>query len=245
MSIGIIIQARVGSTRLPNKIILPIEREFTFLDLLLSKIKKNFPTIPIILATSKNEENEILKKYAEKNKVVFFKGEENNVLKRFIDCAENYQLKSIIRICSDNPFLDIQLLKNLIDNYEDEDYFSYKVNSNPSILTHYGFFAEIVSLNALKKVQKNKKGECLEHVTNCIYTNKTGDFRINFIEKKIDNNYIRCTLDTLQDFKNLKEIYFNWYKKTSDNSYKSLLEYISKNKELKELMKKEILRNSK
>ncbi|MGB1043395.1 MAG: cytidylyltransferase domain-containing protein, partial [Tenacibaculum sp.] len=81
MSIGIIIQARVGSTRLPNKIILPIEREFTFLDLLLSKIKKNFPTIPIILATSKNKENEILKKYAEKNKVGFFKGEENNVLK--------------------------------------------------------------------------------------------------------------------------------------------------------------------
>ncbi|CAL2081339.1 cytidylyltransferase domain-containing protein [Tenacibaculum sp. 190524A02b] len=244
MSLGIIVQARLGSTRLPNKIILPIESNNTFLDVLLSKLKENFRNIPIILATSKNSENSILEEYAQKYEINFYRGDEYNVLKRFVDCAREYKIKSIIRICSDNPFLDVDSLKSLISLYGNQDYYSYKVNSIPAILTHYGFFAEIVSLVSLEKVLLLNNKNCLEHVTNCIYMNPD-EFDVKFEEISIKEDYIRCTLDTKLDFQNLKTLYFQWYKGGNDISLKSLISFVQRKGELKKLMKQEILNNRK
>lgn len=244
--IGIIIQARIGSTRLPKKIILPVEEGTgtTFLDVLLQKIKKRFINIPIILATSKNNENNELEKYATKHNIYLFRGEEENVLKRFVDCANEYKLTTIVRVCSDNPFLDIDLLETLINDYNDEDYFSYSIKSIPSIMTHYGFFAEIVNLKSLEEVLEKGDKECFEHVTNCIYNNREV-FTVRFKEIKIQDKFIRCTLDTAEDFENLKGIYTNWYKKSISKNTDSLLSYISSNRKLKESMKQQVLNNLK
>ncbi|WP_299833704.1 hypothetical protein [uncultured Tenacibaculum sp.] len=244
MNLGIIIQARVGSTRLHNKILLPIDGETTFLDVLLIKLKEEFNNLPIILATSGKKENDIIVEVAKKHKINVFRGDENNVLKRFVDCALKFKLSSIIRVCSDNPFLDTTLLKSLIENYKCEDYFSYKINNTPSILTHYGFFAEIVSLNALEKVLKFNNKLCLEHVTNCVYTN-TDEFNVRFNNKEITEKNIRCTLDTKQDFLNLKHIYSKWYIPSKNKSLESLISFINQSKTLKQFMKIEIDKNSK
>lgn len=245
MEIAIVIQARLGSSRLPNKIILPINKENeTFLDILLSKLKKNFKNIPIILATSNEPQNNVLESFSKKHDILFYRGEEHNVLKRYVDCAAKYQINTIIRVCSDNPFLDIDLLKKMIKNYQNQDYFSYSINGKPSILTHYGFFAEIVKTDALKKVLKNNNPSCFEHVTNCIYTNEN-EFNINFIPKVIDEKYIRCTLDTEEDFNNLKDIYHNWFLTSTKTDYKALINYLTDRKELIDSMKSQVLKNSK
>lgn len=244
MRLGIIIQARVLSTRLPEKIILPIEYGVTFLDVLLEKIKDNFDEIPIILATSYEHSNDVLENFAEKNKILFFRGSEENVLKRFVDCSKKHQLDVIVRICSDNPFLDTGLLKKMIRDYNDEDYFSYKINGKPSILTHYGFFAEIVKVSALKRVLELNEPFYFEHVTNYIYKNEE-KFEVNFIEKSIEEEYIRCTLDTINDFENLKIIYNEFYKQNFKNGYKDIIKFVSKKKELQNKMKKQILKNRK
>ncbi|CAM1360271.1 cytidylyltransferase domain-containing protein [Tenacibaculum xiamenense] len=244
MSLGIVIQARLASTRLPNKIVLPIDGEVCFLEILLDRIKEHFNKIPIILATSTNKENDLLEKYANKFGVEFFRGEEQNVLKRFVDCSEEYDLKTIIRVCSDNPFLDINHLKMLIDQYNGEDYFSFAINGKPSILTHYGFFSEIVSSKSLKKVLNSSINNCFEHVTNCIYSNQE-KFNVRFVEKNIENKNIRCTLDTKQDFENLQKIHFEWYRNNRDKSLESLISFIEKNSEIEEKMKNQIETNRK
>ena len=242
--LGIIIQARISSTRLPKKIILEVEDQFTFLDLLLTKIKKLKTKFPIIVATSDRQVDDILEQFTTKHNLEFFRGSENNVLQRFIDCAEQYNLKKIIRICSDNPFIDLSALEKLVSSYNDEDYFSYKINNSPSILTHFGFFTEIVTLKALKQVAKQKNKECLEHVTNCIYNNQDF-FNVGFLKENIENTNIRCTLDTKDDFEILKDIYYNFTKENSNTGYLGIINYIETRPDLLLRMEKIIKDNKK
>jgi len=242
--VGIIVQARISSTRLPKKIILKVDEKMTFLDVLLKRIKKLKHKYPIVLACSNNESDSILESFAIKHKIKFFKGSENNVLDRFIKCADYYKIDTIVRICSDNPFIDIQKIEELIETYKGEDYLSFKVNNKPSILTHYGFFTEIVSLKALKKVQSQNLNNCFEHVTNCIYNNPDV-FDIKFIQKRINNNNIRCTLDTEGDFNILKDIYINFIKDNFNANYLEVIDFISNRPDLSIKMKSIIKENLK
>lgn len=242
--LGIIIQARISSTRLPRKIILKVDEKFTFLDLLLTKLKKLKKELPIIVATSIQEADNILEKFTNKHSLELYRGSESNVLQRFIDCAEKYHLKTIIRICSDNPFVDLKAIEKLIHNYNGEDYFSYKINNSPSILTHFGFFTEIVTLSALKKVARQENSECLEHVTNCIYK-KQNVFNVGFLEENIENTNIRCTLDTKEDFEILKDIYYNYFKENLNSCYLDIIKYIETRPDLLVRMEKIIKENKK
>lgn len=241
---GIIIQARISSKRLPQKIILEIDERVTFLDVLLNKLKSFKIKLPVILATSNLPVDSILVGFAKKHKIKLYRGSEENVLKRFINCAEESNLNTIVRICSDNPFIDLSLIENLYNNYKGEDYLSYKVNNSPSILTHFGFFTEIVSLKALKKVASRKDNSCIEHVTNCIYKNPN-HFSVRFLEENIENNDIRCTLDTKGDFEILKDIYFNFMKKNPNAGYLEVIKYIESRPDLLVEMKKIINKNTK
>lgn len=243
-STGIIIQARISSTRLPKKIILEIDEQLTFLDILLIKLKKLKGNIPIILATSNLPVDNVLGKFAEKHKIKFYKGSEENVLERFIDCAEENKLNTIIRICSDNPFIDLSYIEKIINSYNGEDYLSFKINDAPSILTHFGFFTEIISLKALKMVASKNERKCIEHVTNCIYKNPN-HFNVSFLEENIENNDIRCTLDTKEDFDILKDIYFNFIKENPNAGYLEIIKYIETRSDLLSKMKKIIKENRK
>lgn len=241
--LGIIIQARTSSTRFPKKIIRVIENEITFLDILISRIKKIVSNIPIVIATSTNKEDQILNNFADKHGIPIFFGSEENVLERFLECSGQFSFKSVVRICSDNPYLDIKSILELINNYQGEDYLSFSINSKPCVLTHSGFYPELVKVDALKKVYRLKYNNCIEHVTNCLYSNPE-KFKIRFINKEILED-VRCTLDTEQDFENLKFIYFNWFIKNKDYETKDLIKFIKSQPFLLDNMKAQIIKNSK
>lgn len=245
MNLGIIIQARIGSTRLPSKIVYQIDEDITFLDLLLSRLILLKEEIPIVLASSLNPKDDILEKYTRCYKINFFRGSEDNVSKRFVDAASKFNIDTIIRVCSDNPFIDLNEIKKLINLYDKQDYLSYKINGKPSILTHYGFFTEIVKLDAIKQIVN--KDSCKEHVTNCIYK-QPEKFNVSFIEKKIPEKRIRCTLDTMNDLQNLKYFYTNHFKFFKDKinfGYHEIIEQIIKDEDLLKKMEKEIKNNEK
>jgi spore coat polysaccharide biosynthesis protein SpsF len=205
---GIIIQARTGSTRLPNKIILPFYKEKGILELIILRIKKSID-IPIVVATTKNSKDDAIVKIALKNGVGCYRGNENNVLSRFIETAKENNFKNIIRICADNPFLDIEDLILLTKQKNSYDYSCFKINNCPSIISHWGLWAEKTNLNALLKISRSTNEKLyLEHVTNYIYKN-SDKFKINYISnsKLFDTRKIRLTLDTIDDFKIQKEIF--------------------------------------
>ena len=247
----IIIQARTGSTRLPRKMILPFYEGEGIFSLLLKKLTSTFDKKDIILATSDNENNDVLVEIAKGYGINHFRGSENDVLQRFIDAANEFKADKIIRVCADNPFLDVFYIKLLLEKFEQFncDYLSYITSDGtPSIKTHYGFWAEAVKLSALEKV-KSLTDENIyhEHVTNFIYANRNL-FDVNFFEiiPEIDRHKdIRLTIDTQVDFDIQKEIYSKLNNYIPNFTSLNVVDFLEDNPHYLDIMKNEILKNQK
>ncbi len=246
---GVIIQARNGSSRLPGKMTIPYFNNQSILDLLLVNIQKGLPGIQIVLATSKNSIDDDVAEKAIDTSVRLFRGDEKNVLKRMIDAALEFGVEYIVRVCADNPFLNIGSIAELIDLHErkQSDYLSFEVGAEkPAILSHFGFYAELVTKKALEDVA-NKTDDPLyqEHVTNYIYTHQH-QFDVAFIKapgylyKRED---IRLTVDTKEDF----DLSRNIYRLMKDHNWnqEELIDFIDLDDEIKAVMNKMILQNSK
>jgi len=249
MQIGIIIQARLGSTRLKNKMVIPFYDDQSILQILLSKLQN---TIPIVLATTVAPQDDAIEAIAQDFNIPCYRGSEENVLDRFIKAAETYKFDRIIRICADNPFLDIDLINALIaasKTNQGVDYISFWTeNKTPVIKTHFGFFAELVSISALKKVAEQTQNNLfIEHVTNYIYT-YPNVFKLkwlelpNFLKSRKD---IRLTVDTEIDFKNGQKILRDSNKAIEELKTQEIIEIIDNDEALKISMKEEIDKNSK
>lgn len=240
LKICILIQARTGSNRLPNKILKDFYGKKSILDLIVDKLIINFSNFPIILATSDNENDSVLVDFAKQKKILFHQGSESNVLLRFIDSIRDYHFSHIIRICSDNPFLNMNAIQDLINNLDNPnlDYISY-VNHRgiPVIKTHIGLFAEIVSVKSLKKTNELQNMPIYqEHVTNYIYGNPD-IFKLKFLASPDVVYYrddIRLTLDDSTDFDNLVELYSKTNQNYQDLSY--LVDVIDREKSIKNKM---------
>lgn len=251
-STAIIVQARTGSTRLPGKMLLPFFNNKSILEIILLRIYNEYDNkYKIILATSLNKSDDPIESLGSKIGVPVFRGDENNVLQRFIDAAQVHNIKNIIRVCADNPFLEVKHIQDLIniginDNF---DYVSFQYEDNiPVIKSHIGLFTEFTTINTLKRVNKlTDENIYTEHVTNFIYEHssvfnlKLLPLPAYIIKQKED---VRFTLDTIEDFHLLKKLYFNIGEKNiSDLRY--LFKHIDANPDISEKMKEQIKLNSK
>lgn len=209
----IIIQARISSTRLPGKVLSPLWKGMNLLDLQLEKLKDC--GVPFVLATTVNPSDDALVKWANQNQVEVFRGDEDNVLQRFIDCARAYGAQNLIRVCSDNPFIQLDQVPDFLHALEQGcDYVSYCNDlGTPAIKTHWGLFVEGVRLSALDRASEilkkhPEKRFYSEHVTNFIYGNPD-IFRVQLDrapEKIISRKDLRFTIDTDEDFNNMFEL---------------------------------------
>lgn len=250
MNIGIIIQARMGSTRLPGKILKPFYLDETLIDTLLANLHK-IAGVKIVIATSVNENNDQLENYLLKKGELVYRGAENDVIDRFIKAAETNKIEGIIRICSDNPFLDWRGVKQLIERARKSqaDYIGFRINDKPSILTHFGFWGEFVKLEALRHVAITTPigTPAHEHVTYYIY-NHPNDFKCewimcpNFLQGRDD---IRLTIDTAEDFANAQKVYRDLKENNKNFTLQDVVNYLDEHKEIKQSMLKNINQNKK
>lgn len=249
MNIGIIIQARMGSTRLPGKILKKFYGEDTLLETLLNNLHKL--GVKVIIATSVNENNDQLEVFLKEKYELFYRGSENDVLDRFIKAAEANRIDGIVRICSDNPFMDWHGVDQLIEKAKtsDADYIGFRVNDKPSILTHFGFWGEYVTLEALKRVASTtpEGSPAHEHVTYHVYTNP-GEFKCEWIqcpEFLQGRDDIRLTIDTPEDLVNAQQVYAKLKEKNKDFTLQEVIEYLDANPDIKDSMMSNISKNKK
>ena len=113
--IAAIIQARMTSTRLPGKVLMDIERK-PMLWHVINRLKFSKKLNDIILAIPDTRENDILEKFAKDNKVKYFKGSEEDVLLRYYESAKEFQVDVIVRITSDCPLIDPEVVIELLGN---------------------------------------------------------------------------------------------------------------------------------
>ena len=249
--IAIIIQARLASTRLPRKMILPFFEEKGILQVLLERIKIAFPELPLWVATSESESCDELSVLCEQLNVNCYRGNENNVLSRFVNIINKEKYEYVIRVCADNPFLDLESIKVLIDYLSNNvgiDYVSQKTDEGkPVIKSHLGFFAELIKADVLKQINAVEGLLPLysEHVTNYLYENPGYNIKLLPILDKFNSHCeIRLTIDTIEDF-NLAMLLFKktFYKGEID--YNKLIRMINLNDDIKERMKHQIIQNGK
>jgi spore coat polysaccharide biosynthesis protein SpsF len=247
--LGLILQARTGSTRLPEKVIRPFFSGKSILDLLVEKVRKL--GVPAVLATTVNPSDDRIAELGARHNFPVFRGSENDVLDRFVQAARQFKFDKIIRVCADNPFLDLAGMRILIDAFEnsDADYLGFQLAGNkPSILTHFGFWTEAVRLDALEKAQKTTAEKLYhEHVTNFIYGNPN-IFRVQFIPagpQVFSRTDIRMTLDTPEDFTVQQEIFATISKENPNFGIPEIVSWLDRHPEILEIMKTEIEKNQK
>lgn len=210
---GIIIQARTNSSRLPNKMTLPFYEGKGILQLLLERIMHSMASVPVIVATTESKSDDRICHVAEECGCDTFRGDEQDVLSRFIGAAGTYGLDRVIRICADNPFLDMASLAHITTLLRDggKDYYAYATSDGtPTMKTHYGFWCEGVTVAALQKASLLTSDKLYhEHVTNYIYAHpEIFSLQLLRIPEELEQNKrIRLTLDTAQDFEMQKQIY--------------------------------------
>lgn len=247
---GIIIQARTGSTRLPNKMLLPFYKGLGIFENLLKRLGESSISIPIIIATTNRESDNELVEISKKYGFNYFRGDEDNVLERFIGAAEYFKINNIIRLCADNPLIDIEAIEHQLNTVNnDVDYYCYSTkDKKPTIKTGYGFWTEMVTLNALKKIASRTNEKIyLEHVTNYIYLH-VEDFNIQYkeIDSKIEEiSGMRLTVDTAADFKLLKDIYDTLISKNIDFNALEITRLVAEYPEWLKIMRAETQKNIK
>jgi len=117
MQFSIIIQARLGSTRLSGKI-LKNYKNYNLLNVLIKRLKRSKKVKDIIIVTTRLKEDDKIVKFCQSNSIKFFRGSENNVLNRYYNASKKYNVKNIIRITSDCPLIDPIILDKMIIEFK-------------------------------------------------------------------------------------------------------------------------------
>jgi spore coat polysaccharide biosynthesis protein SpsF len=202
LKVGIISQARMTSTRLPGKVLKTIAGK-SVLAYHVSRLKQT--GFPVFLATTTNHTDEPIAAFAKVQNLSVYRGDEQNVLSRYYNCALENELDVIVRVTSDCPLIAPELVKNGIEIYlKTQDPFLYLSNALERTYPR-GFDFEVFSFALLERAFKEAtKSEDLEHVTPYIHQNRTGDIHFEHVKNPADKSNYRITLDTPEDFELLR-----------------------------------------
>ncbi len=234
-----IIQARVGSTRLPGKILKKIEGK-TVLEHVVNRVKAAKNINDIVVATTVKKEDLQIVKLCAKLGISVFCGSEDDVLDRYYQAARLFKADHIVRITSDCPLIDPQVIDKVIELYLKEKA-DYATNTVPETFPD-GLDTEVFSFKTLKISWKNAKlFSEREHVTPYIRNNPKIFRIVNF---KCETNLAdkRWTIDEPEDFEFIKIIYENLYPKDSLFGMDKILHFLKKHPEV-ERINKNIIRN--
>ena len=229
----IIIQARLGSRRFPGKSIEKIENQ-PMIWHVINRLKQVKTPHQTVLATTNNDEDKILLNIADEMEIFSFAGSQNDVLDRYYSCAEKFSADPIIRITGDCPLIDLQLIDEIIQFYQKNN-FDYISNTLKPTFPD-GFDVEIFSFQTLKTImEKSSLKSEREHVTAYLKTH-TNEFKIYNYTNKKDLSHYRWTIDQKEDLEFVKKIY-SLAKPKLVFSTKEILDIISGNPKLMEINK--------
>lgn len=214
--IGIIIQARTGSTRLPMKVLLPLpyNSEATVLEQVIKRCNTSkFADAVIVATTAKPTDNKIVD-VATRMNVEVFRGDERDVLSRYYHAAKEFSIDTIVRITGDCPCIDPNVIDMVIEKYLDNDA-DYVSNTLERTFPR-GQDVEVFSFRCLEKAYFNATKEFeREHVTPYIYMNPNSGCKIINVSapSNLSDPEIRITLDTEEDYALLCSVYDYLYSK--------------------------------
>jgi spore coat polysaccharide biosynthesis protein SpsF (cytidylyltransferase family)/RimJ/RimL family protein N-acetyltransferase len=224
-----IIQARMGSTRLPGKVMRNILGK-PVLWHVINRVSKAKLIDGLIVATTVKLEDDISAEFCERNDILVFRGSENDVLDRYYQCAKKYNIKDIVRITADCPLHDPNVIDVVIREYLREVY-DYVSNTIEYTFPD-GLDVEVFSFDVLENAWKNAKLPSeREHVTPFIRKNE--EFKKKNVSSSKKYPPYRLTLDYPEDYQFIKRIYEGIGKEMFNID--DIIKFLEKNPELLKL----------
>lgn len=203
MKVVAIVQARMGSTRLPNKVVKPIAGR-PMIEVLLSRLSRATEIDEIMVATSEDERNLPLVKLVRQLGYRCIQGSENNVLDRFVQSGRAAEADIVVRITGDCPLVDPALVDACISKFRDSgvDYLS---NAAPPTFPD-GLDTEVFRFEALEQAARETQRpfDC-EHVTP--YLRESGKFSNGSFQGERDLSALRWTVDEPADFEVISNVF--------------------------------------
>lgn len=202
MKTAAIVQARSSSTRLPGKVLkeLPFGSGITVLQQVIRRLRKSRRLDDIIIATTTDKSDEEIIRLSEKENVKWFKGSMDDVLERYYLAAKENGLDTVVRVTSDCPCIDPEIIDILIDEHITVKA-DYTWNALPRTFPH-GFDAEVFGFDILEKIHKQAK-QAFEREHVCPYVRSNPQmFKINSVKasERFHAPDIRVTIDTESDY---------------------------------------------
>lgn len=227
-----IIQARTGSKRLPNKVMLKL-CDKPLIWHVFDRLKWSRKIEQMILATTTNIMDDALVKWAKENSILFYRGSENNVLSRYYNAARCFNASTIVRITSDDPFKDPEVIDMVLEKFENNN-LDFAYNNKPPTFPE-GLDTEVFSYESLIKAHNESVDSFeREHVTQYFYRHPELFKQMN-ISNKQDLSYLRWTIDTQEDYIMACKVYNNLYKDNQIFLWKDIIELIKNKPEIRKI----------
>ena len=194
----------MGSSRLPGKVMKKLDKQHTVLDYVINQLSFSKLIDKKIIATTELEQDDVIEQAAKNLGLEFFRGSSDDVLDRYYKCAKKFNIDNILRITSDCPLIDPDIVDKVIEKYQSKE-FDYV--SNTLIRTFpVGTDVEIFPFKILEKAWQNADLPSeREHVTPYI-RNKKFNCKLENLENEKKLGYLRWTLDRIEDFELIKKI---------------------------------------
>jgi spore coat polysaccharide biosynthesis protein SpsF len=226
-----IVQARMGSTRLPGKVLMELGGQTT-LARVVARLSRSERVNQVVIATTTTTADEVIVKEAERNARAWFCGSEQDVLSRYLQAAEQFRADLVVRITSDCPLVDPDVVDRVISEAlsSDADFASNCIHRTYP----RGLDTEVFTLDALRRVDDMcDQTHYREHVTPIFYE-RPDLFRVRSVTGSEDYTRFRWTLDTPEDLELIRAIYSR-FDNRDDFGWREVVSLMEEHPELNEI----------
>lgn len=228
-----IIQARMGSTRLPGKVLKKVLGK-PLLEYQLERVKKSRLIDEIVVATTVKEQDQPIVDFCTEKGVSCYRGSEEDVLARYYEAAKAYEADIVVRLTSDCPVIDPGVIDRVIQAFLEDEEADYVSNTLERTFPR-GMDTEVFSFQALEQAFQSARMQSeREHVTPYIWKN-SDRFSIKSVFHRDDLSIHRWTVDTPEDFELIKKMIEHLYRVQRDFSMEDMLQLLDQHPQWKEI----------
>jgi spore coat polysaccharide biosynthesis protein SpsF len=231
-----IIQGRMGSTRLPGKILKPILGR-PLLSHIVERVRKAKTVDEVIIATSINPLDDPVEEFAKKEGIKYYRGKEADLIDRFYNACVKFNIDVIVRVTADCPFVDPQLIDKLVNIYlNNRDKYDLISNIHPPTFPD-GLDLEIIPFSVMKEIHFGLKNK-FDREWFTTYLFDKGKYQYYNLENDEDLSLLRWTIDYPEDYEFFKRVFSELYNPKKIFLQKDILNFLKKNPDIAKINEK-------
>jgi spore coat polysaccharide biosynthesis protein SpsF len=203
-----IIQARMGSSRLPGKVLMDIGGK-PMLYRVVVRARRAQTVGQVVLATTTQKSDDLVAEYCRSQGFPYFRGDPQDVLDRYYQAAQKFEAQTVVRLTGDCPLIDPREIDRVIRAFQESgvDFAANRLPPPWERTTPIGMDTEVVTFKALERAwQEAGHNHQREHVMPYFYEEE-GRFRVLLVDHEPDLGHFRLTVDTAEDLALVRRVY--------------------------------------